>query len=179
MAGELNLITSTTVTSDVSYVDLTGTDATYDIYRVIVHNARPNNTSGNSWRMRWLVSGSAETGDQYFTQFNTQYATGDFNWAGVAVDYRYNGANQFYLGNGSSDTGESFNGTFDLYKTSDSDSEGRILIESFGANSAGNLEIYKGGGYRKAKQSYNGVRIYVESYSIASGTFSLYGYNYS
>ena len=128
MADELNLVSSVTVTSDVSYVDLTGIDATYDIYRVVVHNARPNNTSGGGWRMRWLVSSSPETGNNHFTQWASHTGAADFQWYGLATDYRYSGNDLMYIGDGSSDTGESFNGVIDLYKTHDSDSEGRFLV---------------------------------------------------
>ena len=179
MAGELNLVSSVTVSSDVSYVDLTGTDATYDIYRVVIHNARVNNTSGGGWRMRWLVSSSPEPGNNHYTQWASHTGAGDFQWYGLATDYRYSGNDLMYIGDGSSDTGESFNGVIDLYKTHDSDSEGRFLVETLGTSTGGDLYAFKGGGYRKAKQAYNGVRIFVASYDIASGTFSLYGYNYS
>ena len=179
MSGELILVNSTTVTSDVAYVSLTGIDTTYDIYKVIITNARANNTSGNSWRMRWIVGGSAETGNQYLTQLANHYAHGDFQWAGVAVDYRYNGANQLYIGNGSSGTGESYNANINLYKAYDNDSEARFDVESSGTNLNSEMESFKGGGYRKAKQTCTGVYLYCEGYSIASGFFGLYGYNYS
>jgi len=179
MAGELILVNSTTVTSDVSSVTLTGIDTTYDIYKVLITNARPNNTSGNSWRMRWIVGGSPETGNNYFTQTPRHVATADFQWYGVATDYRYSGATLMYIGDGSSDTGECYNANINLYKAYDNDSEARWDVETTGTNSSGDLVASKGGGYRKAKQTCTGVQIFVDSYDIASGYFGLYGYNYS
>lgn len=179
MAGELILVNSTTVTSDVSSVSLTGIDTTYDIYKVLITNARGNNTSANSWRMRWIVGGSPETGNTYYTQWDMHYGTGDFTWVGLATDYRYNGNDLMYIGDGSSDTGESYNANINLYKAYDNDSEARWDIEQSGANSGGSLIAIKGGGYRKAKQTCTGVQIFIDSYSIASGFFGLYGYNYS
>ena len=156
MAGELNLVSSTTVTSDVASVSLTGIDTTYDIYKVLITNARGNNVAANSWRMRWIVGGSPETGNNYFSQWFRHYGTVDFQYNGLATDYRYSGNTLMYLGEGGADTGESFN-----------------------ANASGDLLAIKGGGYRKAKQTCTGVQIFVDSYSIASGFFGLFGYNYS
>ena len=178
--AQLNLITSTTVTSDVASVSLTGIDATYDIYKVIIFNARSNNVAGGSWRGRWLVSGSPETGNTYYTQwyrFRYTSASNDMIYGGLATDYRYNGNTLMYFGDAGADTGECFNSKIDLYKAYDNDSEGRFGVETLGTKNNGELEVAKGGGYRKAKQQYNGIQIFVDSYSIASGTFSLYGYN--
>ena len=179
MAGELNLVSSTTVTSDVASVSLTGIDTTYDIYKVLITNARGNDVSANSWRMRWIVGGSPETGNDYYTQWFRHYGTIDFQWNGLATDYRYSGNNLMYLGEGGADTGESYNANINLYKAYDNDSEARWDIEQSGANASGDLLAIKGGGYRKAKQTCTGVQIFVDSYSIASGFFGLYGYNYS
>ena len=38
MAGELNLVSSTTVTSILASVELTGIDTTYDIYKLVITN---------------------------------------------------------------------------------------------------------------------------------------------
>jgi len=179
MAGELILVNSTTVTSDVSSVTLTGIDTTYDIYKVLITNARPNNTSGNSWRMRWIVGGSPEIGNNYFTQYASHNAVNNFQWSGLTTDPRYSGNTLMYIGDGSSDTGECYNANINLYKAYDNNSEARWDIEQTSTNSGGNLIANKGGGYRKAKQTCTGVQIFVDSYSIASGFFGLYGYNYS
>tara|TARA_B100001939_G_scaffold346838_1_gene366705 strand:- start:1991 stop:2530 length:540 start_codon:yes stop_codon:yes gene_type:complete len=179
MAGELNLVSSTTVTSSVASVELTGIDTTYDIYKLVITNARAVNVAGAGWRLRWLVSGSAETGNNHFTQLMYHYGASDFTWSGIATDYRYSGNNQMYIGVGGADTGECYNANINLYKAYDSDSEGRFDCESSGTDASGNLIACKGGGYRKSKQSYNGVHIYCDGYNIASGFFGLYGYNYS
>tara|TARA_S200002703_G_scaffold31981_1_gene27950 strand:- start:380 stop:928 length:549 start_codon:yes stop_codon:yes gene_type:complete len=178
--AQLNLVSSTTVTSNVASVSLTGIDATYDIYRIIIFNARPDDVAGNSWQARWLVSGSPETGNTYYTQwyrFRYSSVQDDVLYGGLATDYRYNGNTVIYLGDGSGDTNECFNSKIDLYKAYDSDSEGRLGIESLGTSSSNTPQVAKGGSYRKAKQQYNGLQIFCSGYNIASGTFSLYGYN--
>ena len=179
MSGELNLVSSTTVTSDTASVSLTGIDSTYDIYKLLITNARGNNVAANSWRMRWLVSSSPETGNNYYTQWFRHYGVSDFTWNGLATDYRYSGNDLMYLGEGGADTGECFNANINLYKAYDSDSEARWDIEHSATDASGNMVAIKGGGYREAKQSCNGITIFVDSYSIASGFFGLYGYNYS
>jgi hypothetical protein len=100
MAGELNLVSSTTVTSSVASVELTGIDATYDIYKLVITNARSVNVAGAGWRLRWLVSGSPETGTDHYTQLMYHYGASDFTWSGVATDYRYSGNNLMYIGVG-------------------------------------------------------------------------------
>ena len=90
------------------------------------------------------------------------YGASDFTWSGIATDYgRYSGNNRMYIGVGGADTGECFNANINLYKAYDNDSEGRFDCESSGTDASGNLtDLLKGGGYRKSKQTYNGVHIY-------------------
>ena len=173
----LTLINTQTITSPVSSVSITGIDATYPIYRVIVYNARI--ASGSGWQMRWLVGGTPETGNNHYSQWHRlryQANNNDILYGGIATDYRYSGNDRMYIGDGGVNTGDFYSAKIDLYKAYDSDSEGRFALESIG--SVAELRSFKGGGYRKAKQQYNGIQIF-SSVNIESGTFNLYGYDIS
>ena len=60
----LNLISTTTVSSGTSTVDITGMDSTYKNYKIIVSNLHPA-TDDVSINVRFIIGGSAQSGTNY------------------------------------------------------------------------------------------------------------------
>jgi len=62
--GSMNLISTTTVSSGTSTVDITGMDSTYKNYKIILTNLHPA-TDNVSLNCRFIIGGSAQTGAYY------------------------------------------------------------------------------------------------------------------
>ena len=82
MAGKLNLVTTTTVSSDTSQVILTGIDST-NVYMLVVQGMYMDGTNDDI-RIRFTASGSAVTSSNYRYRHYTLY--NDTGSGGTIVD---------------------------------------------------------------------------------------------
>lgn len=76
MSGSLNLISSVSVSSATATVTLTGIDSTYDVYRIIGSNLRPD--IAGILEARVTKSGSAQTDSEYDVAMLGIYTGGSY-----------------------------------------------------------------------------------------------------
>ena len=170
MAGSLEKIAETTVSSAVASVTLTGIDSTYDVYMVRINNCIPvTDTTFLSLRV---------------TESDTPNTTANYDGAGklLRADTSFtnaNGANStslFLLGNNTgTGTGEQVNLVNYIFNANNSSEFTFFTTESSFLENSGNLNGLQGGGVFTSASSVNGVQYFFASGNIASGTFTLYG----
>ena len=167
MAGKLIQIATNTVTSPVSSVTLTGIDSD-DVYMIAVNNAKPN-VDGNELRMRFTVSGTAQTTSNYdwatkFLRASTSFTNdSDIDQTGTRA-----------LNNIGTDTGENSNAIYYLYNFNDSSEFSFVSIENTGHNGSENRG-FQGGTIYTVAETHDGVQFYNhQGNNISNGTFTLY-----
>jgi len=170
-AGGLIKLLSATISSAVSEYDISSTyiNSTYDEYRLFF-NFKPA-TNNTTLRMRVFVGGSVQTGNIYAYEgagMNTsQYVSSNAFDAIVTSVYG--------IGN---DTGESIQGEFNLQNINSTTFPFMMSGVSVANNEHGNAEGSNiMGALIKANVGdvVNGIRFFMNSGNIASGTVKLYG----
>lgn len=172
MAGKLNLVTTTTVSSDTSQVILTGIDST-NVYMLVVQGMYMDGTNDDI-RIRFTASGSAVTSSNYRYRHYTLY--NDTGSGGTIVDNTGN----IDLSQG---LGTSMNNAFNmvayLHNFNDSSQYSYIIYENVHRNSSqGRMGSFHGGGILQSTGTHDGVQILnIGGANISSGVFSLYRLN--
>jgi hypothetical protein len=182
MAGSLIKVDEFTISSPVASVILGGgssgssglnasIDSTYDVYMVKINNYY--NSSSNPNRIRFTVSGTADTSANYdfaakrlrtdttFDNIATTNAT-EAQWSGTVV------------GTG---TSTSINGILYLWNFNNASEYSFYTNEATGIYDLATdyLMGNQGGGVLTVAQACDGIQFYSTSTNIASGTFTLYG----
>ena len=166
MAGQLVQVATNTVTSAVSSVTLTGIDSD-DVYMVAYSNAFMS-SDGARLRVRFTVSGSADTSSNYDGARKDMYANQSFFNATTT-----NGAflNGFALG---TTNPESSKGLYYLYNFNNSTEYSFVTIELQETNNAGENAGLIGGAVLTVAQATDGIQFFASTGNIASGVFSLF-----
>ena len=167
MAGKLVQVATNTVTSAVASVTLTGIDSD-DVYLIAVNNATPS-VDTNELRMRFTVSGTAQTTSNYdwsvkrLRSSTTFTNDSDTNQTGTrALDN---------VGNG---TGENSNAIYYLYNFNSS-SEYSFATMEVSAHNGSENRGFQGGTVYTVAETHDGVQFYNhQGNNISSGTFTLY-----
>jgi hypothetical protein len=144
-------------------------DDTYDIYKIFFYNVIPA-TDAQNLLARVAVSGSFQTdlykyGNEIIDSDNNQYTNTSSSDSYFKVGGRGTG-NQ---------AGENANGEFTIYNPGQSSVRTNFFwnVNQDGAN--GHNDSTFGGGHRDDNSAINGVRFYMASGNITSGTFALFG----
>ena len=169
----LALISTTTVSSGVSEVDITsGIDSTYKNYKLIVNDLHPA-TDASTVRVLFFSSdGSPDTGSVYkYGVYGGQDNSDSVNLiTETGSDFRIL-ANEM----GGGETYESASFILDIFNPSGTTFHKNIK-SNFNANQqAGALSTYFGGCLYQRTSAITGIRVKMASGNIDSGTFKLYG----
>ena len=168
MAGSLVKIDEEIVSSAVASVTLTGIDSTYDVYMVKLNNVLPD-TNDVSFKLRFTVSGSADTSSNYDRAFkNLRGDTTFSNTTSINADYLDIGS----LGTAGQEMSNSITYLFNFNNASE---YSFCTFEASTRNNQGHLRGFQGGGVLTVAQATDGVNYSMTSGNIASGTFTLYG----
>lgn len=168
MSGSLIKIQETTISSATASVSLTGIDSTFDVYMVVMNSVFPDTDSVN-FRLRFTVSGSADTSSNYDRIFkNLRADTGFGNISDTNVSYIDIGS----LGTG---TQEMNNNVTYLFNFNNSSEFSFCTQEAAIRNDSSALRGFQGGGVLTVAQATDGVNYSFSSGNIASGRFVLYG----
>ena len=179
MAGSLTKVDEFTISSGVSSVIIGGgssgsssenfaIDNTYDVYLLQFSNLFMSN-DGASTRIRFTVSGSADTSSNYDNARANFYTNQSI----------YDGANQniSYMPNLAAGTTavESQNGSMYLFNFSNSSEYSFATLELLGATETPEYYGVVGGFCLTVAQATDGVQFYTTSGNISGGSFRLYG----
>lgn len=169
MAGKLNLITTTTVSSNTSQVILTGIDTT-NVYMLVVQGIYMD-TSNSDIGLRFTASGSAVTSSNYDYRHYVLY--NDVASGGTILDNA--GYIDLSQGLGTS-MDNAFNMVAYLHNFNDSSQYSYIIYENIHRNtSQGRMGSFHGGGILRSTATHDGVQMLnIGGANISSGVFSLY-----
>ena len=170
MAGSLIKIDEEIVTSAVASVTLTGIDSTYDVYMVACNNIFFD--TNDDMRIRFTVSGSADTSANYDYAHKAMYADTAFGNTGIT--------NATSLDtNQSTGTSSNFqiNTIMYLFNFNNASEYSFVTYENANRNTTqSRTGLFAGGGVLTVAQATDGVTFFLSSSAnIAGGTFTLYG----
>ena len=180
MSGSLVLVDEFTVSSAVSTVTIGGgssgsssfnfsIDSTFNVYKLIYRDVFMS-SSGAQNRIRFTVSGSADTSSNYDRCSLQIYTNQNI--------FTSNGENQdniSSLGLGTSLT-QGDMGILTLFNFPNSSDYSFITREQIQTNSSSELAGIIGGAVLTVAQATDGVQFHASTGNIASGNFKLYGY---
>tara|TARA_R100000426_G_scaffold12762_2_gene12642 strand:- start:1 stop:504 length:504 start_codon:yes stop_codon:yes gene_type:complete len=159
-------VATNTVSSAVSSVTLTGINSD-DVYMVAYSNVFMS-SSGAQNRIRFTVSGSADTSSNYDRASKQMYTNQSFfNSSGT------NGDHISSLGLGTTHDKSDY-GILYLYNFNSSSEFSFITREQIQTNSAGEKAGIMGGAVLTVAQATDGIQFFASTGNIASGTFTLY-----
>ena len=169
MAGKLLQVATSTVSSPVASVTLTGIDSD-DVYMVTYNGVYPE-TADNAIVMRFTTSGTADTSSNYSNSFERIRTGTDNSSANANIDYHHTTYN-----NGDSAGDETQNWIAYLYNFNNSSGHSYFTSNSVGwyAQTTEALVGAQGGGTQTKNQACDGVQFYAYSGNIRAGTFTLY-----
>ena len=159
-------VATTTVTSAVSSVSLTGIDSD-DVYMVAFENFA-GATDTVVRRARLTKGGTIQTDAEYDSAFEGIYADASFD--------NSNTPNQTDFSFGWSGTGtyEKCAGIMYLYNFNNSSEYSFGTFEAVGVNFAANTRGFAGGFVHTVASASDGISFHLHSGNVASGTFTLY-----
>jgi len=164
--GTIVQVATTTVTSAVSSVTLTGIDDD-SVYMVAVSNLVPATDDART-QVRTTTSGTADSDSEYDYSYKylktsatagNSFATNQTRW-----DLQE-------IGNA---TGEVNNMIFYLYNFNSSSEFSYMSVEQAFLTNGAELRGYQGGGVHTVAETNDGVNFSFDSGNITSGTFSLF-----
>ena len=167
--GLLQVATST-VTSATASVSLTGINSD-DVYMVAFSNVAPA-TDGSNLRVRFTVSGTADSSSNYDRAVKKLNATASYGNTG-STNQDHLRTSSAGIGTG---TSEIDNGILYLFNFNNASEYSFITIEETLLSSAATHSGNQGGGVLTVAQACDGIQFLMSSSgNIASGTFKLYG----
>ncbi len=170
MAGSLNKISETTVSSAVASVTLTGIDSTYDVYKLIGSNFQCA-TDDKNLIVHFTVSGTADTSSNYDSAFLQLKTGSSYNNSSSSNSNALTIAPS--LSNATNETGNFVLYLFNFNNASEysfATTEANTLLNN------SEMRGLQGGFLLTVVQATDGVRFTWESSSnFSSGTFTLYG----
>ena len=168
MAGSLIKIDEEIVSSAVASVTLTGIDSTYDVY-MVRYNNYTSDTDSIAVRLRFTVSGTADTSSNYDTAFKRLQADNTFtNLAATNLD-------KLTLNDVGTGTGEISNGVLYLFNFNNASEYSFVTMETTGRTASGYLRGRQGGSVLTVAQATDGIQLFQDSGNISAGQFVLYG----
>jgi hypothetical protein len=159
-------VATNTVTSAVASVTLTGIDSD-DVYMVAINNVQPV-VDADYLRMRFTVSGSADTSSNYDRATKELRADTSFG-----NSYQTNQDAFNFIQNGTG-TSETHNNIMYLYNFNNTSEYSFATFEEASFMYAVALRGRTGGGLLTETQATDGVNYFYPNGNIASGTFTLY-----
>ena len=160
-------VATNTVTSAVSSLDLIGT-TTDDVYMITVNGYIPT-TDAQDLRARVLESSSANSTSNYDRAMKVLRTDTTFSNNSNANETYYDLTTA--VGNS---TGEQMNGIIYLYTANDSNEYTYITAENAQLSHTALLIGNQGSAVFTSNSQVNGIRLYPNTGTIASGTFTLY-----
>ena len=165
--SSLKKVSTTTVSSAVSSVSLTGIDSN-NVYVVMYNDVQPA-TDAQKLQVRFLASGTPNTTSNYAKAVRILRTSTDPNIQGD------NGQTSIKsLDQGGTATEETMSGIHYLFNLNNASERSTITIEGSARSSIGELNARNGGGFLAVNEAHNGIQYFFASGDIASGVFSLY-----
>jgi len=171
MAGSLVLINSVSVSSSTATVTLTGIDSTYDVYKVVANNIRPD--VADLLQIRVTKSGSAQTDSEYDFAYKQMYTGGTYiNEKATNID-RWKVPSNFEETTAS---GRGNGSIMYLFNFANASEYSFMTLEQAFLHSSGALGGNQGGGVHTVASASDGVQFYFfGSNNFEQGEFKLYG----
>ena len=169
-APGLNLISTTTVSSSASTVDITsGIDSTYKRYVLQYTNVHVSG-DGTTMYGKLYVDGSVTTGNDYvYGAIGRHSGSSTITWQSTGnSSFRYN----YEIGN---DNDQSMNGSITLFDPSNTTFTTSFLIENVDHQSDDRMNVAHVGGRVNLTGAVTGIQFDPSTGTIDSGTFKLYG----
>ena len=169
MAGSLIKIDEEIVTSAVASVTLGGADwdSSYDVYMVKFNNYTSD--TNVLVRLRFTVSGTADSTSNYDEAFKKLQADTTFSNTGQTNQ------SQFTISEAGTDTGEVSNGVLYLFNFNNASEYSFFTMETTARQASGHLRGNQGGGVLTVSQATDGVQFLQDTGNITAGKFTLYG----
>lgn len=166
MAGKLVQVATSTVTSGVLSVSLTGIDSD-DVYLVTVTDLVSFNDAQDLF-YRVTASGVADTTANYdkaskILRTDTTFTNTSFTNGTSVSDIR-----------GGTGTGEKTQLLYHLYNFNNASEYSFIIQESVAFDSGGKLAGFSGGAVHTVAQANDGINFFYNAGNITGGTFTLY-----
>ena len=169
MAGDLVLINETIVSTSTATVSLTGIDSTFDIYKVVYNNLTTD-TDNKQVRLRFTVSGTADSSSNY------DYAYKDIRSANAFADVSDTDSAEFRHNAIGTSTSETSNGVLYLFNFSNSSINSFYTLEETMLSLVPEARGRQGSGMLTVTQATDGVVFFLQdSANFTAGTFKLYG----
>ena len=169
-APGLNLISTTTVSSSDSTVDITsGIDSTYKRYVLQYTNVHVSG-DGTTMYGKLYVDGSVTTGNDYvYGAIGRHSGSSTITWQSTGnSSFRYN----YEIGN---DNDQSMNGSITLFDPSNTTFTTSFYIENVDHQSDDRMSVAHVGGRVNQTGAVTGIQFDPSTGNIDSGTFKLYG----
>ena len=169
-APGLNLISTTTVSSSASTVDITsGIDSTYKRYVLQYTNVHVSG-DGTTMYGKLYVDGSVTTGNDYvYGAIGRHSGSSTITWQSTGnSSFRYN----YEIGN---DNDQSMNGSITLFDPSNTTFTTSFYIENVDHQSDDRMSVAHVGGRVNQTGAVTGIQFDPSTGYIDSGTFKLYG----
>ena len=169
-APGLNLISTTTVSSSSSTVDITsGIDNTYKRYVLQYTNVHVSG-DGTTMYGKLYVDGSVTTGNDYvYGAIGRHSGSSTITWQSTGnSSFRYN----YEIGN---DNDQSMNGSITLFDPSNTTFTTSFYIENVDHQSDDRMSVAHVGGRVNQTGAVTGIQFDPSTGNIDSGTFKLYG----
>ena len=163
--GKLVQVATTTVTSAVASVTLTGIDSD-DVYMIAYNNYTSD--TNVAIRLRFTVSGTADTSSNYDIAFKRLQADSAFS------NLSATNGDKLTINDVGTDTGEISNGVLYLFNFNNASEYSFVTMETTGRQASGHLRGRQGGGVLTVAQATDGVQILQDTGNITGGTFTLY-----
>ncbi len=166
----LNLISTTTVSSSSSTVDITsGIDDTYKRYVLQYTNVHVSG-DGTTMYGKLYVDGSVTTGNDYvYGAIGRHSGSSTITWQSTGnASFRYN----YEIGN---DNDQSMNGSITLFDPSNTTFTTSFYIENVDHQSDDRMSVAHVGGRVNQTGAVTGIQFDPSTGNIDSGTFKLYG----
>jgi len=174
--GAWTLIESTSITSAVALVDITGLTSTYDTYAYIFADIKVA-TDGAGPRLRLGDASGIDTGgsDYSWIDFDqtSSNASGGTNANASTDEIR---AGDVDCGNAS---GEGMGGMFFIYNPTDTTIQTILSGTTVAINNSGYLQVLRFAGRRTSAIAIDRVRFYLNTGNIASGRFTVWGISHT
>ena len=174
----LVLITETTASSSASVSFTSGIDSTYDEYLIVITNMHPSTGGSNGF----VFQGSTDGGSNYNTTITSTHIISEHAEDGSADNVYYWANGDLAQGTGyqrltpgvGNGNDEQYSGILKLYSPSSTTFVKHFL--SFGnAYTGGGIYSDKVAGYFNTTSAINAIDFKMESGTIDSGTFQLFG----
>jgi len=169
MSGSLIKIDEEIVTSAVASVTLTGIDSTYDVY-MVKYNNLTTDTDNRQVRLRFTVSGTADTSANYDYAYKDLRTSTSFSNVSQTNDgeFQHNA-----IGTGTSETS---NGILYLFNFNNASEYSFYTVEETMVSLVPEARGRQGGGVLTVAQATDGVYFFLaSSANYTAGKFTLYG----